>query len=163
MANITLNGTPITTNGELPKIGETLHPFNLIAANLSEMSNKDYYGKCMLLNIFPSVDTGTCALSVREFNKKAAKLMNVHILCISKDLPFALKRFCGAEGIENLTTLSTFRSNQFDYLLMNSGPLAGLLSRAIITTNAKGEILYTEQVQDIVNEPNYEAALQSFK
>ena len=114
-----------------------------------------------MLNIFPSIDTGVCAASVRYFNQDAAKLENTVVLCISKDLPFALNRFCGAEGIQNVVTLSAFRSQDFDDLIIVDGPLKGLLSRCVIVVDAQGNVVYTEQVAETTNEPNYEAALNA--
>lgn len=161
MANITLKSNPITTIGNLPEIGATAPSFKLKNIDLSEIKLTDYKGQNVILNIFPSVDTGTCATSVRTFNKKASELNNTKVLCISKDLPFAHARFCGAEGIENVLSLSDI-SGDFgkDYQVsFADGPLEGLLSRAIVVINTKGEIAYTEQVSEIVNEPNYDAAL----
>ena len=164
MANITLKGSPITTIGELPKIGETAKDFQLVAVDLSEKSLSDYTGKKIILNIFPSVDTGTCAASVRRFNSTASSLENAIVICISRDLPFAQKRFCGAEGLENVAMLSDFKTGQFgkEYgLEMIDGPLAGLSSRCVIVIDESGKIVYTEQVGDIVEEPNYDLALAS--
>ncbi|WP_413290530.1 thiol peroxidase [Bdellovibrio sp. HCB337] len=165
MAKITLKGNPLETSGNLPTVGSTSPEFKLVRTDLSEVTLESYTGKKKVLNIFPSVDTGTCAMSVRQFNKNAATLTNVAVLNISADLPFAQKRFCGAEGIENTEALSTFRSKfAFDFgLQMTSGPLAGLCSRAVIVLDEKNKVLYTEQVADIVNEPNYEAALSALK
>lgn len=161
MANITLKSNPFTTIGELPKVGSKASNFTLVNTDLSEVSLADYTGKNIILNIFPSVDTGTCATSVRTFNQKAAALENTVVLCISKDLPFAHARFCGAEGIEDVVSLSDI-SGQFgqDYqLTIADGPLKGLFSRSIVVINTKGEVSYTEQVSETVNEPNYESAL----
>jgi len=164
MAKITLKGNAVNTSGELPKVGETAKDFQLIATDLSTKSLNDFKGKNLILNIFPSVDTGTCATSVRNFNKTAAELENTAVLCISRDLPFAQNRFCGAEGIENVVMLSDFKTGQFgnDYgLTILDGPLSGLHSRCIVVINPEGKIVYTEQVAEIVNEPNYEKALAS--
>lgn len=161
MANITLKGNPITTIGNLPEIGTTVTA-SFVNTDLSEKSINDYKGKKVILNIFPSIDTGVCATSVREFNKKASNLENTVILCISRDLPFAMSRFCGAEGIENVATLSDFKSGDFgkNYgLEIADGPLAGLHSRAIIILDEAGKVIYTEQVPEITEEPNYEKAL----
>lgn len=161
MANITLKGNPITTIGNLPEIGTTVTA-SFVNTDLSEKSINDYKGKKVILNIFPSIDTGVCATSVREFNKKASSLENTVILCISRDLPFAMSRFCGAEGIENVATLSDFKSGDFgkNYgLEIADGPLAGLHSRAIIILDEAGKVIYTEQVPEITEEPNYEKAL----
>jgi len=162
MADITLKGNPINTIGNLPKVGSKASEFSLKTVALATNSLSDFIGKNVVLNIFPSVDTGTCATSVREFNKQAAKLENTVVLCISKDLPFAQARFCGAEGIENVVMLSDFANGSFgkDYgLEITNGPLANLHSRAVIVLDANGKVIHTEQVPDIVDEPNYEAAL----
>lgn len=162
MANITLKGNAINTIGELPKVGEKAKDFNLVQNNLSSVSLKDFEGVRLVLNIFPSIDTGTCAASVRAFNQQAADLKNTKVLCVSRDLPFAQARFCGAEGIDNAITVSDFVAGQFgkDYgLTIENGPLAHLHSRCVIVLDEKHQIIYTEQVGDIVDEPNYEAAL----
>ncbi|TDD95095.1 thiol peroxidase [Flavobacterium cellulosilyticum] len=162
MASLTLKGNSINTSGELPKIGSKLTDFKLVKTDLSIASLRDFAGSKVVLNIFPSVDTGTCATSIRKFNESASKLDNTKVLCISRDLPFAQKRFCGAEGIENVINLSDFKdgsfgkSNGLDFV---DGLLAGLNSRAIIVLDANGTIIYTQQVSEIVDEPNYEAAL----
>ncbi|CAA0244538.1 thiol peroxidase [Tenacibaculum maritimum] len=164
MATITLQGNPIETNGNLPKTGEKAPDFLLAAIDLSRKSLADFEGKNLILNIFPSVDTGTCAASVKNFNKEAASLENTTILCISRDLPFAQSRFCGAEGIENVIMLSDYATGEFgkNYgLEITSGPLTGLHSRAIVIINTAGNVIYTEQVTETVNEPNYEAALKA--
>lgn len=163
MATITLKGNPIHTSGTLPAKGTRAPDFKLVRSDLSETGLDRYAGKMKVLNIFPSVDTGTCATSVRKFNADAASLAGTVILNISMDLPFALNRFCGAEGIKNAETLSAFRSSfAKDYgLQMTDGPLAGLCSRAVIVLDADNRVLYTEQVGEIVNEPNYSAALAS--
>lgn len=163
MAKITLKGTPVTTSGDLPAVGSVVKDFKLVRNNLSEVSLADFAGKKKVLNIFPSVDTGTCAASVRHFNQDAAKLKDTVVLNISADLPFAQARFCGAEGIKNCETLSSFRSSfGMDYgLKMNDSALAGLLSRAVIVLSADNKVLYTEQVSDIVNEPDYDKALKT--
>ncbi len=163
MAKITLQGNAINTVGELPKVGSKLQDFELVKNDLSVVSLKDFAGSKLVLNIFPSLDTGTCAASVRNFNKEAAALKNTKVLCISRDLPFAQARFCGAEGIENVVTLSDFRTGKFgkDFgLEIQDGPLAGLHSRVVIVINENGEVVYNEQVPEIVNEPNYKAALE---
>ena len=164
MATITLKGNAINTIGELPKIGSVAEDFKLIGTDLSQKSLSDFIGKNLVLNIFPSIDTGTCAASVRNFNKAAAELDNTTVLCISRDLPFAQNRFCGAEGIENVVMLSDFNSGKFgdDYgLTLVDGPLSGLHSRCIVVINPDGQITYTEQVAETVEEPNYEKALAS--
>ena len=162
MSTITLGGNPVHTSGELPKIGTQLADFKLVKNDLSIATLADFSGKRAVLNIFPSIDTGTCAASVRKFNETAANLHNTVVLCISRDLPFAQKRFCGAEGIENVVNLSDFKDGSFgktNGLEITDGVLAGLHSRAVIVIDEKGTILHTEQVQEIANEPNYEAAL----
>jgi len=162
MASITLGGNPIHTSGELPKVGTKLADFKLVKNDLSIATLGDFAGKKLVLNIFPSIDTGTCATSVRKFNESAAQLENTQVLCISRDLPFAQKRFCGAEGIENVVNLSDFQDGSFgktNGLEIVDGKLAGLHSRAIIVVDENGSIVHTEQVPEIANEPNYEAAL----
>ena len=164
MASITLKGNAINTIGNLPTTGTKAVDFKLTAVDLSQKTLSDFAGKKIILNIFPSVDTGTCATSVREFNKKAADLENTVILCISKDLPFAQARFCGAEGIDNVIMLSDFADGNFgtSYQLdIADGPLAHLHSRAIVIVDENGNVVYTEQVSEIVNEPNYTAALNA--
>lgn len=162
MAQITLQGNPINTIGNLPELGSKALGFTLVANDLSIKSLSDYKGKKVVLNIFPSLDTGTCAASVRRFNTEASKLENTVVLCISKDLPFAQARFCGAEGLEDVHNLSDFRTGDFgkDYgVEIIDGPLAGLESRAVIVLNEEGNVVYTQQVPEIVDEPDYEAAL----
>lgn len=164
MANITLGGNPIETTGKLPAVGTKAPDFKLTATDLSTKTLADYKGSKLVLNIFPSIDTGTCAQSVRTFNEKASQLDNTKVLCISKDLPFALARFCGAEGLDNVESLSDFKTGDFgkDYgLTFKTGPLETLLSRCIVVVNTDGEILHTEQVSEIKDEPNYESALAS--
>ncbi len=166
MAKIALKGNPVQTIGELPKVGEKAKDFVLIKDDLSRVSLSDFKGEKLILNIFPSIDTGTCAQSVREFNKKAASLNQTKVLCISRDLPFAQKRFCGAEGIENVVNLSDFATGDFgkDYgLEIIDGPLANLHSRVVIVIDENGIITYTQQVADIVDEPNYETALENIR
>jgi thiol peroxidase len=162
MATITLGGNPVNTNGELPKVGTKATDFSMIQTDLSTATLATFAGSRVVLNIFPSVDTGTCAASVRTFNEKASQLANTKVLCISRDLPFAQKRFCGAEGLENVINLSDFNTGSFgkNYgLEIVDGPLAGLHSRVVIVLDENGTILHTEQVSEIANEPNYEAAL----
>ncbi len=160
MASITLHNDPVSTVGELPAKGSTLPAFELVGQDLGAVKSADLAGKRVVLNIFPSVDTGTCAMSVRKFNEIAAGLENTVVVCVSKDLPFAQARFCGAEGIENVLTGSAFRSSfGEDFgVTMADGPLAGLLSRAVIVTDENGTVLYTEQVGEVTEEPNYDAA-----
>ena len=162
MALITLGGNPINTNGTLPNIGVYAPDFKLVKTDLSIASLADFKGSRLVLNIFPSIDTGTCATSVRTFNSKASSLENTKVLCISRDLPFAQKRFCGAEGLENVINLSDFVSGSFgkDYgLEISEGVLSGLHSRVVIVLDETGTVKYAEQVGEIANEPNYEAAL----
>ncbi len=162
MATITLGGNPIHTSGELPKVGTQTANFNLVNTDLGTSTLADFSGSRVVLNIFPSIDTGTCAASVRKFNEKASTKENTKVLCISRDLPFAQKRFCGAEGLENVINLSDFKDGSFGKnfgLEITDGPLAGLHSRVVIVLDEKGTILHTEQVGEIADEPNYEAAL----
>ena len=166
MATITLKGNTIHTIGDLPSVGSKAPGFELVKSDLSKSSLNDYAGSKVILNIFPSIDTGTCATSVRKFNQEASNLDNVKVLCISRDLPFAHGRFCGAEGIENVITLSDFVDGSFGQsynLLFADGPLAGLDSRAVIVLDENQNIIYTEQVAETTEEPNYEAALASLK
>ena len=162
MATITLGGNPIHTSGELPKVGTQTANFNLVNTDLGTSTLADFSGSRVVLNIFPSIDTGTCAASVRKFNEKASTKENTKVLCISRDLPFAQKRFCGAEGLENVVNLSDFQTGAFgktNGLEITDGPLAGLHSRAIIVLDENGIVTHTEQVGEIADEPNYEAAL----
>lgn len=164
MAKLTLHGNNIESIGELPKVGSKASKFSLVKNDLSKVKLKDYKGTKLVLNIFPSIDTGTCAASVREFNKKAASLENTKVLCISRDLPFAQARFCGAEGIENVETLSDFNRGRFGKkygLTIKNGPLANLFSRAIVVLDENHKVIYTEQVSEIVDEPNYVKALET--
>ncbi|AXG74499.1 thiol peroxidase [Flavobacterium arcticum] len=162
MADINLGGNPVKTSGNLPQKNTKAPNFNLVKGDLSNATLADFEGSKVVLNIFPSVDTGTCAASVRKFNEEASKLENTKVLCISRDLPFAQARFCGAEGLENVISLSDFKDGSFgdSYgLTVITGPLAGLHSRAVVVINEEGNIIYTEQVADIKDEPNYESAL----
>lgn len=163
MTTVTLKGNSIETVGELPKVGEQAPEFNIVKDDLSELSLADLKGQRVVLNIFPSVDTGTCAMSVRQFNEKAASLDNTTVVCVSKDLPFAMKRFCGAEGIENVTSGSAFRSSfGEDYgVTFKTGPLTGLLSRAVVVIDENGKVTYTEQVAETTEEPDYDAAVNA--
>lgn len=164
MTKITLKGNTIHTGGELPALGSMAKDFKLVATDLSVKSLGDFKGKKLVLNIFPSIDTGTCAASVRSFNSKAADLDDTTVLCISRDLPFAQARFCGAEGIEDVVMLSDFDSGQFgkDYgLNIIDGPLAGLNSRCIVILDTEGKVVYTQQVAEVTEEPNYEHALKN--
>ena len=160
MASITFQSNPVTTVGELPATGSTLPAFELVGQDLGAVSSADLAGRRVVLNIFPSLDTGTCAMSVRKFNELAAGLENTVVVCASKDLPFAQARFCGAEGLENVVTGSAFRSSFGEDLgvTMQDGPLAGLLSRAVVIADENGKVLYTQQVAEVTEEPDYEAA-----
>lgn len=161
MSSVTFKGQSITTSGDLPQVGSDAPDFQLVRSDLSEVSLKNYAGKKKVLNIFPSIDTGVCATSVRKFNEKAGGLDNTAVLCISMDLPFAQNRFCGAEGIQNVEMLSAFRSSfPRDYgLQITSGPVAGLCSRAVVVLDENSKVLYTEQVPEIGQEPDYDKAL----
>lgn len=166
MATVTLKGHPIETNGEIPTVGSKAKPFQLVGTDLTTSNLDDFSGQKLVLNIFPSIDTGTCAQSVRTFNKEASKLENTKVLCISSDLPFAQNRFCGAEGIENVIMLSDYATSKFgkDYgLEMVSGPLFNLHSRVVIVIDSEGTIVHTEQVSEIVDEPNYNQAINALK
>lgn len=161
MATVTLQGNPISTVGNLPAVGANAPEFTLVKGDLSDITLASLNGKRVILNIFPSVDTGTCAASVRKFNEQAASLKNTVVLNVAADLPFAMARFCGAEGIENAEVGSCFRSTfGSDYgVTFSDGPLAGLLSRAVVVIDEKGSVIHTEQVSEIVDEPNYDNAL----
>lgn len=166
MATITLKGNAIETIGTLPAKGAAAPGFTLVKTDLSEVTLADYKGKKVVLNIFPSIDTPVCAASVRSFNKTAGELENTVVLCISADLPFAHTRFCETDGLKNVESLSVFRSPAFgkDYgVTITTGPIAGLLSRAIVIIDADGKVVYTEQVPEIAQEPNYDAALAALK
>lgn len=165
MTTVTLRGNSVETIGSLPAIGSTAPDFTLVGADLGEIKKTDFPQKRLILNIFPSVDTPTCAMSVRKFNQTASELDNTVVLCISADLPFAQNRFCGAEGLSNVKTASTFRSSfGEDYgVQFSTGPLLGLLSRSIVVIDADGKVIYTEQVQETANEPNYDAAIAALK
>ncbi len=161
-----MKGNVVSTIGELPKIGEQIKNFVLVKNDLSRASLSEFKGKKLVLNIFPSIETRVCSASVRQFNKLAAGLENTLVLCISRDLPFALNRFCGAEGIENVITLSDFDKGEFgrDYgLELIDGPFKGLLSRGVIVTDENGIVVYNQQVPDIGEEPDYVKALESLK
>lgn len=163
MATITLHGNAVQTSGELPAVGATALGFRLVSADLKDVALHDFAGKTKVLNIFPSIDTATCAMSVRQFNQRASKLKDAVVLCISADLPFAQKRFCGAEGLSNVITLSLMRGHSFakDYgVLIETGPLAGLTARAVVVLDADNKVVHAELVKEIGNEPNYEAALK---
>jgi len=159
MATVKFKGGDVHTNGQLPALGTQAPDFKLVGAGLQEISLSDYKGKRVVLNIFPSIDTGTCAASVRNFNKWISEKENVVVICISKDLPFAQSRFCGAEGLDKVITASDFRYNNFatDYgVLLTDGPLQGLMSRSVVAIDENGKVVYTELVSEIVNEPSYD-------
>ena len=159
MATVTFKGSEVKTNGSLPAVGTTAPDFKLVGAGLNEISIADFKGKRVVLNIFPSIDTGVCAASVRNFNKMAAAEDNVVVICVSKDLPFAASRFCGAEGLDKVITASDFRYNNFatDYgVLMTDGPLAGLMARSVVAFDENGKVVYNQLVPEITEEPNYE-------
>ncbi len=164
VAQITLRGNPINTAGELPAVGSKAPGFSLTGTDLGSVSDEQFRGKPLLLNIFPSVDTPVCAASVRTFNERAAA-SGLAVVCVSKDLPFAQSRFCGAEGIENVVTASAFRDGfGDDYgVTITDGPMAGLLARAVVVVGADGDVLYTELVPEIGQEPDYDAAIAASK
>jgi thiol peroxidase len=163
MAQVTLKGKPLHTIGDLPKVGTKAPDFKLVKTDLTETSLVDFQGKNLILNIFPSIDTGTCATSVRKFNEKAANLKNTTVLCVSMDLPFAHSRFCGAEGISNVISSSNFRDNggfAKDYGVgLIDGPLKGLDARAVVVIDENGFVKHSQLVSEIVDEPDYNAAL----
>jgi thiol peroxidase len=164
MATITLGGNSVTTSGNLPEIGSTAKDFNLVGIDLANKTLSDFPETNLVLNIFPSVDTGVCSAAVRAFNKVASEVENTKVLCISRDLPFRQDQFCAAEGLENVIMLSDFKTAEFGKsygLLMTNGAFDGLLSRCVIVLNKKGTVLYTEQVPEIGQEPNYEAVLKA--
>jgi len=166
MSHISLKGNAINTNGDLPIIGSNAKDFVLTKTNLADVSLKDFSGKKIILNIFPSIDTPVCAASVRRFNAEANSLSNTVVLCVSKDLPFAHSRFCGAEGLENVVSLSELRNSNFasDYgMLIIDGPMAGLMARGVIIINENGKIAYTQLVPEIVEEPKYDDILNFLK
>ena len=163
MAKVTLKGNPFNTNSDLPKAGSKAPAFKLVKTDLSEISGSDLTGKRVVLNIFPSVDTPTCAQSVRTFNEQASALNNTVVICASQDLPFALARFCGAEGLDKVVPASAFRSNfAADYgVKLIDGPLTGLCARAVVVIDTDGKVLHTELVAEVAHEPNYDAALKA--
>lgn len=165
MAQVSFKGNNVHTAGNLPQVGEHVKDFTLVDVDLNEKKLSDYSGKYVVMNIFPSVNTGVCATSVRKFNEQASSLNNTKVLCISKDLPFAQKNFCAAEGLNNVEMLSDFRTD-FGHtygVQLTDGPLQGLLSRAVIVVDPEGKVVYTEQVPEITTEPDYDAALESLK
>nr|WP_321244580.1 thiol peroxidase [uncultured Psychroserpens sp.] len=166
MAKVTLGGNPVHTSGTLPATGSNTPDFKLTTTDLASKSLSDYAGHNLVLNVFPSVDTGTCATSIREFNKAASTLENTKVLCISRDLPFAMARFCGAEGLDNVESLSDFRDGNFGKtygLDFTDGAFEALLSRCVIVVDTEGKVIHTEQVSEIADEPNYKAALDALK
>jgi len=166
MAKITFKGGPINTCGMLPKVGSMAKDFCLTGTDLTDVSLKNFAGKRVVMNIFPSIDTGVCSASVRRFNAEVEKMKNTVVLCISVDLPFAHSRFCGAEGLKNVVSLSELRARGFgeDYgLRMMDGPLAGLFSRAVVVLDEAGKVIYTEQVPEIGQEPEYQPVTDLLK
>lgn len=164
MSMTKFQGTPVQLAGEFVRVGDMAPAFELVKTDLTNLSLKEMRGKTVILNVFPSLDTGVCAASVRKFNKMAAEVPDTVVLAISKDLPFAHARFCTVEGIENVVPLSDFRASDFDQkygVLMADGPLKGLLARAVVVINREGKIVYTELVPEITQEPNYEKALEA--
>jgi thiol peroxidase len=162
MAKVTLKGNPLNTAGDLPKVGSAAPAFTLVRTDLSEVSAKDLAGQRVVLNIFPSLDTPTCAASVRKFNARANEKPNTTILCVSADLPFAQKRFCGAEGLDNVVPASVFRAPDFGKaygVTLVDGPMKGLLARAVVVVDGAGKVVHTELVPEIAQEPDYNAAL----
>ncbi len=162
MAKVTLKGNPFNTAGDLPKVGSAAPSFTLVRTDLSEVSAKDLAGQRVVLNIFPSLDTPTCAASVRKFNARANEKPNTTILCVSADLPFAQKRFCGAEGLDNVVPASTFRNAEFGKAYgttLVDGPLAGLHARAVVVVDEQGKVIHSQLVPEIAQEPDYDAAL----
>jgi thioredoxin-dependent peroxiredoxin len=166
MSQVTLKGNPIKIDGHFPAVGDNAPAFSLVAKDLSDATLANFSGKRKVLNIFPSVDTPTCAMSVRHFNEAASALNNTVVLCISADLPFAQARFCGAEGLSNVVTLSTMRGHDFlkHYgVAIASSPLAGLAARAVVVLDEHDKVLHTEMVSEIAQEPNYDAALAALR
>jgi len=166
MSTITLKGNPVQTSGSLPAKGAAAPDFSITKADLSETSFADYKGRRVVLNIFPSLDTPTCATSVRKFNALASQVPDTTVLCVSADLPFAAGRFCAAEGLENVVTASTFRSPDFGKaygVSIVDGPLKGLLARAVVVVDAGGKVLHSQLVPEIVDEPDYDSALAVLK
>ncbi|MEO6798695.1 MAG: thiol peroxidase [Rhodanobacter sp.] len=164
MSKVNFHGQPVSINGQFPAVGSAAPAFALVAGDLSDTTLSSFAGKRKVLNIFPSVDTPTCAASVRHFNESASRLDNAVVLCISADLPFAQARFCGAEGLDKVINLSMMRGRQFlnDYgVAIAEGPLAGLAARAVVVLDEHDKVLHTELVSEIGNEPNYDAALKA--
>ncbi|NQD94645.1 thiol peroxidase [Pseudomonas sp. CrR25] len=166
MAQVTLKGTPVQVDGQLPQVGQQAPAFSLVGSGLADVSLASLAGKRKVLNIFPSVDTPTCATSVRKFNTEASTLANTLVLCVSADLPFAQARFCGAEGLSNVLSLSTMRGAEFlkAYgVAIANGPLAGVAARAVVVLDENDKVLHSELVAEIADEPNYDAALAVLK
>jgi len=163
MATVTLGGNPVSTVGDLPSVGSKAPEFHLTGGDLSDVSPASLAGKKVVLNIFPSIDTPTCATSVRRFNERAAKLHDTVVLCVAADLPFAMTRFCGAEGLANVQVASTFRSSFGDDfgVKLAEGVLAGLMARAVVVLDANGTVVHSQLVPEIANEPDYDAALEA--
>ncbi len=166
MAQTALGGNPVQTSGDLPAVGATAPEFALTGSDLAPVSSADFAGQRVVLNIFPSIDTATCATSVRTFNERASSLENTSVLCVSADLPFAHKRFCGDEGLENVHTLSTFNHPEFgrDYgVEIAGGPFAGLTARAVLVLDGDNRVVHAQMVPEIAEEPDYEAALAALR
>jgi thioredoxin-dependent peroxiredoxin len=166
MSKVTLKGNIVNTIGELPVVGSKAPEFSLVGTSLSDVKNSDFAGKRIVLNIFPSLDTSTCAASVRRFNVEASKLENTAVVCVSKDLPFAHGRFCAAEGITNVVSASEFRGNAFGKsygVMITDGPLQGLLARAVVVLDQDGTVLHSQLVPEITEEPDYQPALDALK
>ncbi|QMU68073.1 thiol peroxidase [Streptacidiphilus sp. P02-A3a] len=163
-STVTFRGTPITVEGTFPAVGTAAPAFSLVSKDLGDVTLKDYAGQRKVLNIFPSIDTGTCAASVRKFNELAGGLPNTVVLCVSADLPFAQGRFCGAEGLENVATLSTMRGRDFlsTYgVAIAEGPLTGVAARAVVVLDENDQVIHAELVSEIAQEPNYDAAVKA--
>ena len=166
MTQVTLKGNPVEVAGTFPQAGQKAKPFSLVGGDLSDVTLESFSGKRKVLNIFPSIDTPTCATSVRKFNAQANELANTVVLCISADLPFAQKRFCGAEGLDNVINLSTMRGREFleAYgVLVATGPLAGVSARAVVVLDEQDQVVHSELVAEIGSEPDYEAAIAALK
>ena len=166
METVHFKGTPCHTYGDIPAVGTKAPCFNLVTKDLADVTCRDFVGKRIVLNVFPSLDTPVCAMSVRRFNKMAADVPDVAVICVSMDLPFALSRFCAAEGIDNVVAASAFRSPQFAHeygLELVDGPLAGLLTRAVIILDADRKVIYSDLVDEITHEPDYDGALRVLK
>ncbi len=166
MAKVSFKGNPVNTAGQLPAVGQQAPDFSVTKTDLSNLSLKDLAGKKVILNIFPSIDTGVCAASERKFNTEATSLSNTVVVSVSKDLPFALNRFCAAEGLKNVVPASALRDDSFSKaygVTITEGPLAGLFSRAVVVLDEKGKVVYTEQVPEITQEPDYAKALAAAK